>query len=130
MATICPQALKAGSTTEYEWTKASCGTKECMAEIGGIDDETLKDWRAGFEACKNDTTGKHDYAVYATTMNYEFLMSIATGCGLPAGTLKGTAYFSNGVMSTFCLCVESAPGSNPRTPCDFCSFPLPARIEP
>ena len=59
-----------------------------MAELGGIDDETLKYWRAGFEACKNDTTGKHDYAVYATAMNWQLLKSIATGCGLPAGTLK------------------------------------------
>ena len=79
-ATICPQALKAGSTTEYEWTEASCGTRECTAEIGGIDDETLKDWRAGFEACKNDTIGKRKYEVYATAMKYEFLKSIETGC--------------------------------------------------
>jgi hypothetical protein len=61
-----------------------------MAEIGGIDDETLKDWRAGFEACKNDTIGKRKYEAYATAMNYEFLKSIETGCNLPAGTLKVT----------------------------------------
>ena len=101
----------------YEWTEASCGTRECMAEIGGIDDETLKDWRAGFEACKYDVTGKHDYAVYATAMNWQLLKSIATGCGLPAGTLKATPYLLTGAMSAVCpSCVESAPGFSSRTP--------------
>ena len=110
-ATICPPALKAGSTTVYEWTEASCGTKVCMAELGGIDDETLKYWRAGFEACKNDTTGKHDYAVYATAMNWQLLKSIETGCGLPAGTLKAPAY-STGAMNLSFLFVFLASKSS------------------
>ena len=46
-----------------------------------------------------DTTGKDSYAVYATTMNYEFLKSIETGCGLPAGTLKVTGPTSGPLTS-------------------------------
>ena len=44
------------------------------------------------QACGNlpEDDGKKSYAGYATYVNYPYLYGLATGCGLPASTVKVT----------------------------------------
>ena len=44
------------------------------------------------QACGNlpEGDGRKSLAVYATYVNYAYLYALATGCGLPASTVKVT----------------------------------------
>jgi hypothetical protein len=69
------------------YSPATCGNAECETAISGIDDATLALMKTGFTACGNlpDSDWRQEVLFsYRDQMNYGFVKSIASQCGLTA----------------------------------------------
>jgi hypothetical protein len=107
---------------EFNTACFECGNT-CTTAISTIDDNTLSLMKTGFTACGNlpEGDGRKSAAVYATLMNYQYLISLATKCGLPASTVQVPPPAPNtchGAWARYHELYYACPGNNtgPRTP--------------